>query len=66
MTLDASETFAFAFARELGFLPEKVGPNNYLARASVDATLSVSAPTVGQFVRELASASKRMKRGDKR
>lgn len=63
--LDATERFAFEWAKAQGFNPEKIGPNDYRARSSVDRDVTVSALTPGDFVREIASASKRVKRGGK-
>lgn len=65
MTLDASETFAFEWAKQNGFSPEKRGPNDYFAISSVDRDMTVSATTPGQFVREVAATVARIRKGGK-
>lgn len=64
-TLDASEAFAFEWAKSQSFAPEKTGPNSYTARSTIDRDVSVSATTPGEFVREIATASAHLKRRKK-
>lgn len=59
--LDASESFAFEWAKTQSFAPEKTGPNSYTARSTIDRDVSVSALTPGEFIREVAAASARLK-----